>query len=256
MTSRFRRTTTGLVLLALAWAPASIGDTPARVVQYANDALTVRLTKAPIVEVLEEIGRQTGAEIRGQVAEAREVSADFDAVPLPEALRRLLGAQNFALVYGDNGTLKVVKLLGESKDGVAIPARGAAKTSRWNTPEEILNYYLARPVTLALGSRLGRAVPAGTPTVRQVAEAGLGDGDASIRADAVRVLLQAAEAEPELRAALAEAVADVDDVSLNTMLRRTAGAHTEEVVRLIAAETTIVPLRIRANALLRAMPSQ
>ena len=55
---------------------------PARIIEYRNDALTVRLEKVPLAEVLQEIARQTNAEVRGELDEPREVTARFDDVPL------------------------------------------------------------------------------------------------------------------------------------------------------------------------------
>ena len=121
MTGRPRRAAMGLLLVVLAQTPARPEDGAARVVRYANDALTVRLSRASVNEVLDEIARQTGAEIRGQSMDSREVSADFEAVPLPEALDRLLGSQNFTLIYGENGNLRAVQLLGEARNPAPRP---------------------------------------------------------------------------------------------------------------------------------------
>ena len=117
MRHRVARLQAGAAALVLATAfgvrGASASDESAgQVVLYRQDALTVHLVKAPLAWVVEEIGRQTGADIRGELREQREVSADFEASPLPEALHRLLGEQNFALVYGREGRLRALKLLG------------------------------------------------------------------------------------------------------------------------------------------------
>src|SRR5438094_227571 len=57
----------------------------------------------------------------------RGVSVEFEAVPLAEALHRLLGDQNFALVYGNEGQLKSVRLLGGPQAAAAPSlALGAA----------------------------------------------------------------------------------------------------------------------------------
>src|SRR2546425_10340809 len=121
----------GIVLAAmLSWRNARAAeDAPAPLIRYSNDALTVRLSGVPNSEVLEELARQSDAEIRGQLREPREVTADFDSVPLPEALARLLGEQNFALVYGKGGRLKAVRLLGGSE------AAAEASASRTTTPQ-------------------------------------------------------------------------------------------------------------------------
>src|SRR2546428_379259 len=109
--------------------PAAGGDegAPERVSGYGGETLAVRGARAAGTEVREERGRQAGAEIRGQVRDPREVSAEFEAVPLAEALHRLLGDQNFALVYGHEGRLKSVRLLGGPQTAAApAPAAAAA----------------------------------------------------------------------------------------------------------------------------------
>jgi len=113
-----------LAVLAAALAvPAAGGDegAPERVIHYEGDTITVRRVSAPVTEVLDDLGRQAGAEIRGQVREPREVGAEFEAVPLAEGLHRLLGDQNFALVYGNEGRLKSVRLLGGPQTAAAPP---------------------------------------------------------------------------------------------------------------------------------------
>jgi len=114
---RVARLQAATAALALATAfgargAAAPGESAGQVVLYRQDALTVHVVKAPLAWVVEEIGRQTGADIRGELREQREVSADFEASPLPDALHRLLGQQNFALVYGRAGGLRAIKLLG------------------------------------------------------------------------------------------------------------------------------------------------
>src|SRR5207244_888588 len=73
-----------LALLAAVLA-ASAGRSdegaPERVIRYERDLLTVRLTSVPVTDVLDELGRQAGAEIRGQVRDLRAVSVEFEAVP-------------------------------------------------------------------------------------------------------------------------------------------------------------------------------
>jgi len=106
----WRELIAALVVLT-AWLARATEGEPDRIVRYENDRLTVRLAKAPVGEVLDEIGRVSGAEIRGQ-ANAREVSAEFESVPLPDALHRLLGNQNFTLKYGDKDRPVAIELLG------------------------------------------------------------------------------------------------------------------------------------------------
>src|SRR5437870_1492301 len=114
------------LVLGLAIGAASGWAADERVIEYSKDALTVRLAKVPVTDVLAEVSQKTGAEIRGQVRNPTDVTAEFEAVPLPEALHRLLGDQNFALVYGDGGRLKAVRLIGGASQGAGPAAAPAA----------------------------------------------------------------------------------------------------------------------------------
>jgi len=108
---------TGLAALVLgARSPVSGAE---HVMEYRNGHLTVRVAKEPVAEVLTEVGRVTGAEVRGAPLDAREVTATFDAVPIDEALRRLLGEQAFSLTYRGE-RLAVIDLLDQS-GAIATP---------------------------------------------------------------------------------------------------------------------------------------
>src|SRR5207237_4504582 len=62
-----------LVLGGLLGARAR-GAAAERLIRYEKDALTVRLTNVPVAEVLDELRRQTGAEVRGQPCTPEAVS--------------------------------------------------------------------------------------------------------------------------------------------------------------------------------------
>jgi len=81
-------------------------------IAYSPDVLSIQVANAPLTAVLEAIAHQSGAAIRGE-ARARGVSASFEDVPLPDALVRLLGEQNFTLRYDSDGKLRTIDLLGE-----------------------------------------------------------------------------------------------------------------------------------------------
>ena len=95
---------------------------PTCVVAYDAGRLTVHAERVPLADVVREIGRQSGAEIVGEVRKPRDVSRQFDRVPLVDALVRLLGEQNFTLRYGSEGKLRTISLLGE-------PLAAAAQTT-------------------------------------------------------------------------------------------------------------------------------
>ena len=91
-------------------------------VAYDDGRLTLHAEKVPLADVVREIGRQSGAEIVGKVRKPREVTRQFDQVPLFDALVRLLGEQNFTLRYGSEGKLRTISLLGEPLAAQTTPA--------------------------------------------------------------------------------------------------------------------------------------
>jgi hypothetical protein len=70
------------------------------VLELQDGALTVHVVAAPLQQVMSQIGRLSGAKIvwLGQ-RDNRPVSVDFMALPVAEALPRLLGPNNFLLIY-------------------------------------------------------------------------------------------------------------------------------------------------------------
>jgi len=65
-----------------------------------DGTITVQLENASLPQVIAEIGRQLGAQIRWlSPPEQKLVSATFTAVPLAEALDKLLGERGFLLFY-------------------------------------------------------------------------------------------------------------------------------------------------------------
>jgi len=97
------------------------------VVAYGDGRLTVHAKGAPLTAVVREIGQHSGAEIVGEVRKRRDVTQDFDRVPLVDALVRLLREQNFTLRYGPEGKLRTIDLLGEplAAAAQATPADGS-----------------------------------------------------------------------------------------------------------------------------------
>jgi hypothetical protein len=87
-------------------------EPPGPRVEYRDDRLTAHIEEAPLHEVLAAMGKATGAEVRGRPLDDRPVSVALDAVPLDDALHRLLGSQNFTLSYARDGRPKTVMLLG------------------------------------------------------------------------------------------------------------------------------------------------
>ena len=105
---------------------AADDEPDARRLEYRDDRLTVDLQGAPLADLLTEFGHRSGAKIRGHVRKPRDLNVSFDEVPLPHALERLLGEQNFTLRYGPGNRLEAIELLGEPG---AFPSSAASATA-------------------------------------------------------------------------------------------------------------------------------
>ena len=129
------------VLVTLAPGPARAGQPPQ--VEYRNDRLTLHAHDTPVTAILDELKRQSGAEVRGEPA-AASVTVDLEAVPLREALERVLGSRSFTLTYGDKGTLKVIELKGGPQAARAAeererPPAAPGRKEMWDGVGKVFN---------------------------------------------------------------------------------------------------------------------
>jgi hypothetical protein len=227
-------------------------DGQARLIQYANDALTVHLGSVPILDVLQELGLQSGAEVRGQVREPRDVTADFESVPLPQALTRLLGDQNFALVYTRDGRLKAVRLLGGVQGVSPPPVVVSAAPAALHAPlsgnlQELIARHPPVPVTGAVAD----ALQAPSATLQQLIELSLHHQDPNVRAEALRTGMATVEAERELYSAVIKELNDSDSESLANRLHAAAGEHAEDVANDVLREAHAAQIRLMATSVLQ-----
>jgi hypothetical protein len=221
----------------------------------------VRLVAVPLAEVMADIGRASGAEIYGILPQPREVSAEFDDVPLVEALDRLLGDRNFVIKYGKGDRLRAIKLLGgpgapirtaatpaptTPTPAAAVTASGVPKARDPGGAVAMLDDHAAIP----LSGRLAQALGTDAATFRQLFDAAVHDEDAAVRSDAMQEWLGALDAEPEFRASLLQALNTLDDFTLTGLLRGLAGNRAEEIAAQIAARVRGSDLRSRARGIL------
>ena len=244
------------VVLALAGLLGALGAKAERLIRYENDALTVRLTNVPVAEVLDELRRQTGAEIRGQPHTPGAVTAEFEAVPLGEALHRLLGDQNFALVFADNGRLKALRLLGEAEGLAAAPPSGAAPPAPVRTtPPQVaatdLATLLARHAPVPVAGRLAPLLGSSSASFAQLVDLTLHQDDADVRAEALGTAVSTLEMDPTLLAAVVDELDTVDDGALHTLLGNVAGEHAEEIAMQILTQARANELRVKASSILQ-----
>ena len=249
------------LLLAFAW-PVGVraADTADPVVRYHDDLLSVRLEKVPPEDVLDQIARATGAEVRGAPRDLHDVTATFDNVPLPEALHRLLGDQNFMLRYAEPDRLRTIQLFGgvqEAREaGETSPAAGSARgrspAAGSTMPQSLVIAMAAleRHPPVPVSGPLATAIGGDTATFRQLFDAAMHQGDANVRSEAFRVSLNAFETEPELRATVLTALGGTDEAALGQVLRGVAGPRAEELANQIASEAKTAELRTKALSVL------
>ncbi len=229
---------------------------PGRVVAYAHDTLSVRLSNVPVEEVLDDVARQTGAEIRGSVAHPRSVSAEFDALPLPEALHRLLGDENFTLVYGEGDRLRAIKLLG----GPQVQGASTARAPGAPVPAAPAKPAASLPILLGLvnahppvqvSGRLAQVLGSSTATLSQVLQMGIQHEDAVVRGEAVRAGLQVLETDAHLRTSFMSTLNGIDDADLARYVRGMAGPRAEETILQIMTQSRGSDFRIKASGILQ-----
>src|SRR5437870_7348893 len=167
-----------LAAVALRPSPALAAAQGSPIVTYRSDQLSVRLESVPLEDVLAELGRVSGASIRGAPREPRDITAKFDDVPLPEALHRLLGDQNFMLRYGEGDRLRTIELFGgpqEPRDAtstspatgsVGSPSPAAGSTMPQNLAVAIS--LLERHPPVAVTGRLAAKLGGNTATFHQI----------------------------------------------------------------------------------------
>jgi hypothetical protein len=187
-----------IVMLALLVAVAGAAE-PSPLMRYDDGRLTVRLEAVPLDRVVEMLKTETGIEVHGELGDWREVTKRFDEVPLPEALDRLLGRQNFVLWYGADGRPASVELAGVPQ--APRPSTPGKKGAR--SPNVFSALAAAPAVPLSPSLRGAMRMNAARPN--QLLRAALRQADEGIRLEAGRAFLTAVESSPDLRRALSGA---------------------------------------------------
>jgi hypothetical protein len=242
---------------------ASAGAAPLERLEYRKGRLTVRAEETPLADVIDALKRQSGAELHGTPPD-KTVTAKLDAVPLREALERLLGAESFALTYGDKERLKKIELRGGP---VAAPQKAEP------APEPTVNLGAHDGKTpdhwLAVLDNLTAPVPV-TGRLREVAgtdnagwdfvlsKASQHD-DPALRADAIRAAVRAIENHPEMREGVTGALLRMDDEQLAAYVRARARSVEDEpvpFVKSIVRYSRNSDLRSRAHELIRQLRTE
>jgi hypothetical protein len=172
-----------------------------------NGKLTARLTATPLRQVMEEVSRVSKARVRwlGGQAEERPVSAEFTAVPLPEALRRILGETDFLLFYTSvREGAKLTQIWISPKTRPHPPSDSAAQNEDSMAEQ-------AEPGPTPVATLIQVAVGAERPSLRIEAIARLGAyAQADPKVEGILSHLASNDGNPQVRAAAAEVLAGID----------------------------------------------
>jgi len=243
-----------IALACVARSALAVSEPSSHVLAYQDDRLSVRLTEVPLEEVMADLEQASGAEVHGTVRPSRDVSAEFYDVPLVEALYRLLGGQNFVLVYGKGEHLRAVELLGGPQALIRTsaapgPAPAVATSGVPRDPGGAVAALDGHP-PVSVSGRLAQALGTEAATFRQLFDVASHNEDAAVRAEAMRAFIRALDAEPEFRELVLRTLNTMDDFTLTEMLSGLAGNRAEEIAAQIAAHAHGSELRSKARAIL------
>jgi hypothetical protein len=241
-----RRVLASVVLLA---ALVQAADPPK--VAYKDDKVTAKLQDAPPADVVDAIAKESGAQIRGEVRSTRPLSMDFQNEPVKQALERVLGDQNFDLIYGTNGKLQRIELRGTRQ--AAVAKAGVAKTPEEIEAQkrEIYHLFFHDQAAIPVAGRVRAMSGKDTMGWDYLVNTAYFDPDPRVRREAVRAALKAFEGDPDLRDGVLATSRNISDADFAAWARAACYMNAEAFVRDIARETDIPEMRTRARTVLR-----
>jgi hypothetical protein len=236
-----------LLAVLVTWVQGGAADAPPpKTIVLTGDKLTVKVDAVPLDDVLKAVVAPSNGEIRGSVKEPHDVTIDFEDVPLRDGLARLLGDQNFVLTYREDGTLRAVTLLGGAQD-----ESSGARIVKQASPGELMQ----RTVPVPPGGRLALFLGQPNASLQQLLDISLRHDDAAMRVEALRAGLGAIDTQADLKAMVVKSLSDVDDPTLENVVRTVAQDRAREFVSQTAAISRTPEIRARTIQLLQHMPA-
>lgn len=228
----------GLLVLAIWSGDPTAGATteppvPIDVVCWRDGLLSVHADGTPLPDLLQELVQESGATVRGPLANPGPVSVQFDALPLELALERLLGGQGFAVVYGPGGQVRSIRLLGQHPGDpldLAPTARPAeAPIELADTDDGGVKEASVRPVPIT--GRLARVLGRDTASFQDLLTVAMRHDDPRTRVQAMRAGLHVLGREPALRESIEQSLEAAGPERVAGWLERLAGPHARHVAR-------------------------
>ncbi len=209
----------------------------------------MRVTGVPLDDVLNAIADQSDAEIRGSVLAPRDVTTDFENVPVQDGLHRILGNQNFLLTYRQDGTLRTLALLGGTEE--APPRTRVVKAGSGTGQPSTLAELMQRSVPVPAGSKLARFLGQDTATLQQLGDVVRGQDDVGLRMEAIRAGVGGIDSQQDLRDAVVKALQGSDDAAIQSAARGFSGDRARETVSQIATLSHTTEIRTRMLGVLK-----
>jgi hypothetical protein len=239
------------VLLAAA-AAAVLGVSTPRVavaeaaITVTAGGVTVQGAGRPLGDVLTELAGAAGIELRGVPIEPSSAVRDVAGASLEDTLARLLGAQSFTVIYGRDGRVRAIHLLGGAHDDVVTPAGEPAIATLPDPAGPMAASERAVPVR----GRLARAVGAEQSSFRGLVELALRSPDDDVRRMALRAGLEVMSDEPELRDAVLATFEAASVETLAAWLQQNGGKNAAPFAAALARTAPEGGLRTKATAVL------
>ena len=207
------------------------------VVSWCEDGrVSVHAHRVPRGDVVRAIARSSGATLRGEPKDDGPVVTNFERVPIVEGLVRVLGDQDFALVYRKNGTLGEIRLYG------GPPAPAPSLSSEARDLLELIDRHPQIPISGKVGEVLGRP----SASLRELLGIAMENADAATREDAMRIFLGTIDDDADI----VSAVTSVDEDVWAEWVQSTAGDRARSFLAQVATLARSAPLRTRAANLL------
>lgn len=232
--------------------PAVESDDRRASIRYAENALSMRVNDMPLADVLHEIGRQSGMTVKGTVPDGRAVTVAFEDIPFQQALRRLLGVQNFLLTY-DGRRPSVLEVLAAPDTPPAVVAAREEKPPARDgvAAAQSIATLLDAHAAVALSDGDAAALGARAMPLRRLLDTGVNHVDKDVRVTAIRAAVDALQSDPTLRAAMFGSRPGMAEGIFGALVENMETARAEELLFYVATAAQDSEVRNSAAALIQ-----
>jgi hypothetical protein len=240
-----RAVVTSLVALTVVAAHADV--------RWQHERLSAQFEARPVADAIQDVATAVGAELRGGVATPRDVTVTLDAVPLEEALHRLLDGQNFTVRYGVDGGVKAIVLQSGQQAPARPPAKPPAAGAVTDTTPHfpiVLSKMFDRHRPLPLSDPLAERVGEPKATMPELLEMATSDDDGITRSLASQAVLSALERESRYRRSFMRSLHRLSPDDLGSIVDGPSGERFEELLEFLAAHSREPTLQKKAGVVL------